>query len=78
MLRRGESGGRKQYRYVIEMAAVAEDLMSRPVITVEVDAKLKEAIEIMQANHINSVVAVEGNEIKGILKRDDIIREVAK
>jgi len=78
MLRRGESGGRKQYRHVIEMAAVAEDLMSRPVITVDVNAKLKEAIEIMQANHINSVVAVEGNEIKGILKRDDIIREVAK
>ncbi|MCU0632130.1 MAG: CBS domain-containing protein [Methanolinea sp.] len=76
MLRRGEPGGRKQHRYVMVAAAVAEDLMSRPVITIGCGEKLTEAVNVMQANHINSVVAVEGNEIKGILKRDDIIREV--
>jgi len=78
MLRRGESGGRKQLRYVMEAVAVAEDLMSRPVITVPCDEKLTEAVQVMQTNHINSVVAMEDNEIKGILKRDDIIREVAE
>lgn len=78
MLRRGESGGRKQFRYVMEAAAVAEDLMSRPVITVNSDKKLTEAVQVMQTNHINSVVVMEGNEIKGILKRDDIIRDVAE
>jgi len=35
-------------------------------------------VQVMQTNHINSVVAMEDNEIKGILKRDDIIREVAE
>jgi CBS domain-containing protein len=78
MLRRGESGCRKQLRYVMEAVAVAEDLMSRPVITVPCDEKLTEAVQVMQTNHINSVVAMEDNEIKGILKRDDIIREVAE
>jgi len=34
MLRKGESGGRKRYRYVMEVHAVAEDIMSRPVITI--------------------------------------------
>lgn len=78
MVSRGESGGRKQFRYVVEAAAVAEDLMSHPVITVPCEEKLTEAVQVMQTHHINSVVAMEDNEIKGILKRDDIIREVAE
>jgi len=32
----------------------------------------------MQSHRINSLVVVEDDEIRGILKRDDIIREVAK
>ncbi len=78
MLRRRESKGKKQFRYMMGAAAVAEDLMSRPVITVPSDEKLTEAVQVMQTNHINSIVAMEDNEIKGILKRDDIIREVAE
>lgn len=78
MLRRGESGGRKQLRYVMEAAAIAEDLMSRPVITIAGSATLKEAVQMMQSHRINSLVVVEDDEIRGILKRDDIIREVAK
>lgn len=78
MLRRGESAGRKQFRYVVEAAAVAEDLMSRPVITITGDALLTDAIQMMQSHRVNSLVVVDGNEIRGILKRDDIIREVAK
>lgn len=78
MLRRREPGGKKQFRYIMGAAAVAEDLMSLPVITVPSEEKLTEAVQVMQTNHINSVVAMEDNEIKGILKRDDIIREVAE
>ncbi|MCQ8893693.1 MAG: CBS domain-containing protein [Methanolinea sp.] len=78
MLRRGESAGRKQFRYVMEATAIAEDLMSRPVITISESASLKEAVQMMQFHRINSLVVVDGNEIKGILKRDDVIREVAK
>jgi len=78
MIRRGEYGGRKQLRYVTEAAAIAEDLMSSPVITITDNTSVQEAVQLMQAHRINSLVVVEDNEIKGILKRDDIIREVAK
>ncbi|MDD1662997.1 MAG: CBS domain-containing protein [Methanomicrobiales archaeon] len=78
MLRKGESGGRKRLRYVVEVHAVAEDIMSRPVITIGKDAPVTEAVELMRKHAINSVVVVDGMNLAGIVKRDDIIREVAK
>lgn len=78
MLRRDESGGRKQYRYVVAVSAVAEDLMTRPVVTITPDTPLKTAVHQMLEKHINSVVVVDGKEVKGIVKRDDILQEVAK
>jgi CBS domain-containing protein len=78
MLRKGESAGRKYYRDVISLSAIAEDVMSGPVITIAPDAPLREAVAMMRKEHISSVVVVDGNEIKGILKRDDIIKDVAK
>jgi len=78
MLRKGESGGRKRLRYVVEVHAVAEDIMSRPVITIGKDAPVTEAVELMKKHAINSVVVVDGMNLAGIVKRDDLIREVAK
>ncbi|KUG19705.1 cbs domain protein [hydrocarbon metagenome] len=77
-LRKEEAGGRKSYRHVVEVSAVAEDLMSRPVITIAPDATVAEAVGLMLEERINSLVVVDGEELKGILKRDDIIKEVAK
>ncbi len=56
----------------------AEDVMTSPVITVSPDETLARAIALMQREHRNSLVVVENNTISGILKRDDIIKEVAK
>jgi CBS domain-containing protein len=78
LLRKGESGGRKRFRYVMEVSAVAEDIMSRPVITIGKDEPVTGAVRLMRGNHINSVVVVDGMNLAGIVKRDDIIREVAK
>ena len=79
LLRKAVPAGRKQLRDVMEVSSVAEDVMSRPVITVKVTASISEAIAEMQKHHITSVVAVgENDELRGIVKRDDIIREVAK
>ena len=78
MLRKGESGGRKRFRYVMEVHAVAEDIMSRPVLTIGKDDPVTAAVALMRENHINSVVVVEGPNLAGIVKRDNIIREVAK
>jgi CBS domain-containing protein len=77
-LRKEESAGRKYYRDVISVSAVAEDVMTGPVVTISPDERVGEAVLVMREKHVSSLVVVEGDEIKGILKRDDIIKEVAK
>jgi len=77
-LRKEESGGKKVLRYVYETAVVAEDLMSRPVITIPPGASVREAVAVMRDQGINSLIVVEDQVIRGIIKRDDIIREVAQ
>ena len=78
MLRKGEAGGRKRFRYVMEVHAVAEDIMSRPVITIGKEDPVTVAVALMRENGINSVVVVDGTNLAGVVNRDNIIREVAK
>ncbi len=77
-LRKEEPAGQKRFRYVVEVSAVAEDIMSRPVITVPPDASLQDAVGLMLEHQINSLVVVEDRDIRGLLKRDDIIKVVAR
>ncbi|MDT8357603.1 MAG: CBS domain-containing protein [Methanomicrobiaceae archaeon] len=78
-LRREEAGGRKWFRDVVDVSVVAEDVMSRPVVTVErMDLPIQAAVSLMREHHINSVVIAKDRELMGIVKRDDIIQEVAK
>jgi CBS domain-containing protein len=78
MLRKEAHAGRKSFRHVVEMAAIAEDFMSRPVITIAPGASVSEAVALMREKTINSLVVMQDDEIRGIIKRDDIIREVAQ
>ena len=59
-------------------SVVAEDVMTSPVITVPIKTLLPDALELMRKNHVNSLVVMESDTISGIIKRDDIIKEVAK
>ncbi|HOI13945.1 MAG TPA: CBS domain-containing protein [Methanoculleus sp.] len=77
-LRKEEPAGQKRFRYVVEVSAVAEDIMSRPVITITPDTSLRDAVGLMLEHQINSLVVVEDGDVQGMLKRDDIIKEVAK
>ncbi len=77
-LRKEEPAGQKRFRYVVEVSAVAEDIMSRPVITIAPNASLQDAVGLMLEHQINSLVVVEDDDIQGVLKRDDIIKEMAK
>jgi len=77
-LRREEHAGVKSYRYMVKVSTIAEDVMSSPVITTEPDVSLADAVAEMEKKHINSLVAVENGSILGIIKRDDILKEVAK
>jgi CBS domain-containing protein len=78
MLRKGEAGGRKRFRYVMEVHAVAEDIMSRPVITIGKEDPVTVAVALMRENAVNSVVVMDGTNLVGIVNRDNIIREAAK
>jgi CBS domain-containing protein len=52
--------------------------MTSPVVTIPADTPLTDAIVQMERHHVNSLVVMEESTIVGILKRDDIITEVAK
>jgi CBS domain-containing protein len=59
-------------------SVTAEDVMTSPVITVPAPTLLPDAIALMDKHHVNSLVVMENRIISGIIKRDDIIKEVAK
>jgi CBS domain-containing protein len=57
---------------------IAEDIMTSPVITTPLETPVNRAVSIMNRHQINSLVVVDKSDIAGIIKRDDIIMEVAK
>jgi CBS domain-containing protein len=76
--RRETAAGKAGQSLMVIPPVAAEDLMTSPVITVDADMPLPDAIALMEKHHVNSLVVMEKNTIAGILKRDDIIKEVAK
>lgn len=56
----------------------AGDVMTSPVITVAPERTLPYAVGLMQTEQVNNLVVVEHGTLVGIVKRDDIIKEVAK
>ena len=77
-LRKEEPAGNKLFRYVLKANIIAEDVMSHPAVTIGPGERVSDAVEKMREHHVNSLVVVEKDNILGIIKRDDIIREVAK
>ena len=59
-------------------SVTAGDVMTSPVITVTPATPVPEALALMEKNHVNSLVVMENGTVTGIIKRDDIIKEVAK
>jgi CBS domain-containing protein len=76
--RREKADGAGGLSLMVIPAVTAEELMTSPVITVTADTPLPDALVLMENHHVNSLVVMEDNTILGILKRDDIIKEVAK
>lgn len=76
--RRETAAGKAGQTLMVIPPVAAEDLMTSPVITVDADTVLPDAIALMEKHHVNSLVVMEESTIAGILKRDDIIKEVAK
>jgi CBS domain-containing protein len=59
-------------------AVSAGDVMTSPVITTGPHTPLPDALALMEKHHVNSLVVMEHDTVSGIIKRDDIIKEVAK
>ena len=76
--RRERADGSSGQGVLVVASVTAEDVMTTPVITVPAATPLPEAIALMAKHHVNSLVVMEKDSIYGIMKRDDIIKEVAK
>ncbi len=76
--RRERAEGTHSHTLRTAASVIAEDIMTSPVITIPSETPVPEALELMRKNHINSLVVVDKGAISGIIKRDDIIKEVAK
>ncbi|OPY37169.1 MAG: Inosine-5'-monophosphate dehydrogenase [Methanoregula sp. PtaU1.Bin051] len=65
-------------RALVVGPVTAEDIMTSPIRTTAPETPLNRAIADMNRYGINSLVVVDDKDIVGIIKRDDIIMEVAK
>jgi len=59
-------------------SVTAGDVMTSPVLTVPPETPVPDALVMMEKHHVNSLVVMENGTVTGIIKRDDIIKEVAK
>ncbi|WP_321506101.1 CBS domain-containing protein [uncultured Methanoregula sp.] len=78
IVRRETSQGKSGVGLLSVASVTAGDVMTSPVITVPAGTDLQEVIAMMGRHHVNSLVVMENGTISGIVKRDDIIKEVAK
>jgi CBS domain-containing protein len=76
--RREASEGVRGPMLMAVSSVTAGDVMTSPVITASPKLTVPEAIALMEKHRVNSLVVTENGTISGILKRDDIIKEVAK
>lgn len=76
--RREKAGGRLRTALMAVATVTAGDVMTSPVITISPQTTVCEALTTMEKHHVNSLVVMENDTVTGILKRDDIIKEVAK
>jgi len=77
MTRKESYAGKKQNRYIREVPLVAEDIMSSPLICVNIDDMVTYAAGIMVKEKINGVPVI-GNGVMGILTGDNIVKAILK
>ncbi len=75
MTRKESYAGKKQNRYVREVPLVAEDIMSRPLISVNIEDLATYAAGIMVKERINGVPVI-GNGVMGIVTGENIVNAI--
>ncbi len=76
--RRETAEGRPDAALMAVASVTAGDVMTSPVLTISPQAPVLLALALMEKHHVNSLVVMENGTVTGIIKRDDIIKEVAK
>ena len=75
MTRKESYAGKKQNRYIREVPLVAEDIMSYPLISVNIEDPAIYAAGIMVKERINGVPVI-GNGVMGILTGENIVNAI--
>ncbi|MCL7411112.1 MAG: CBS domain-containing protein [Methanosarcinaceae archaeon] len=78
MARRPISGGEKTYRYIKEVPLVAEDIMSGPIVTININDTVVNAAKIINKENITALPVEQDDTIVGMISRNDIIKTINK
>jgi CBS domain-containing protein len=68
----------KAREYIKSHGIVAEDVMTRFVVSVSKDAQLSEVAEILDTHRIRQVPVMEGGKLVGMISRADLVRKLAE
>ncbi len=63
--------------YVATHSRVVRDVMTTPVLTVDVAAPLSDVVTLMQGKHVKRVPILSGHTLVGIVSRADLLRQLA-
>ena len=78
MTRKESAAGRKQYRYIKMVPLVAEDIMTSPISTVEIDTRAVEAAKGMVERHIAGMPVTRDGDLVGYFSTSEVAKEIAK
>jgi CBS domain-containing protein len=67
-----------QERLAHMLGATAEEVMSKPAVTISPDASIEALAELMVDQRMNPIPVVEAGKLVGIVSRSDIIRLMAE
>jgi CBS-domain-containing membrane protein len=68
----------KAREYIKSHGLTAQDVMSRVVISVPMDADLSEVADVLDTHRIRQVPVVEDGRLVGMISRSDLVRKLAE
>jgi predicted transcriptional regulator len=66
-------------KLTIDFRTPLSSFMSKPIISIQPNCSIREAIQLMNSNHIRRLVVVDmNNKMVGIITEKDIFRQIAR
>ena len=70
------SGGRLAHAYAHEHGRTAAEVMTREVVTIDEDAPLSEAVDVMIRRRVKRLPVVRGGSVIGVVSRSDLLKRL--